>query len=344
MTAVGAGSQKPHGVLQMAGLHVPAAWRQSAATILAERPRVILVIGGTDAGKTSYCRFLAGELLAAGHRVAIVDADVGQKDVGPPATVTLGYVTGTADRWAGTAESFYFVGSTSPVGRMLPLVIGTARLVSAADAAFVIVDTTGYVEGAGRVLKGYKIEAVRPDLIVAVERHDVLEPILRAHRTCRTIRIRPSRKARPRDRWERDRARERAFAAYFEAARPLETGLDEIVFQRSLLFTGDPLAVAGALYAERTAEGVVAVAETLPAGTEIAKWLKPGFERNLLCGVADAGNGGVGLALLERIDFDRRTVSLVSPVPAEKLRVLQLGDLYVGRDGRELGHVGREGL
>jgi polynucleotide 5'-hydroxyl-kinase GRC3/NOL9 len=305
---------------------------------------VILVIGGGDAGKTSYCRFLAGELLATGQRVAIVDADVGQKDVGPPATVTLGYATGTDERWAGAPEAFYFVGSTSPVGRMLPLVVGTARLVGAADAPFVIVDTTGYVEAAGRVLKGYKIEAVRPDLIVAIERRDNLEPILRAHRTYHTIRIRPSRKARPRDRWERDRARESAFAAYFASAHRLELGLDDVVFQRSLLFTGDPVAVAGAVYAERTAEGVIVVAETLPAGTDIIRSLKPGFERNLLCGVSDAENIGTGLALLERIDFDRRTVSVVTPVPAGRLRVLQLGDIYVGLDGRELGRVDREGL
>jgi polynucleotide 5'-hydroxyl-kinase GRC3/NOL9 len=328
----------------MTRLHVPAAWRQSAETILAERPRVILVLGGGDAGKSSYCRFLAGELLAGGHRVAIVDADVGQKSIGPPATVTLGHATAAAGQWVGVPEAFYFVGSTSPVGRMLPLVVGTARLVSAADAPFVIVDTTGYVEGAGRVLKGYKIEAVRPDLIVAIERQHILEPVLRAHRTYRTIRIRPSRKARPRDRRERDHVRAKAFAAYFKAGQRLELGIDDIVFQRSLLFTGDPLPVAGALYAESTPEGVIAVAEAPPAGANIAKWLKAGFEKNLLCGVTDACNRGVGLALLDRIDFGRRTVSLVSPVPAEKMRVLQLGDLYIGHDGGELGRVGREGL
>jgi polynucleotide 5'-hydroxyl-kinase GRC3/NOL9 len=305
---------------------------------------VILVVGGGDAGKSSYCRFLVTELLAVGHRVAIVDADIGQKDVGPPATVTLGYASGTAEHWSASPAAFYFVGSTSPVGRMLPLVVGTSRLVSAADAPFVVIDTTGYVEGAGRVLKAYKIEAVRPDLVIAIERRGELETILRSHRTYRTIRIRPSRKARPRDRWERDLAREKAFAAYFKDAHRLEFKLDEIVFQRSLLFTGEPVAVAGALYAERTSEGVVAVAEGPLAGAESAKWLRSGFERNLLCGVADECNRGVGLAIIESIDFGQRTVLLMSPVSPEKVRVLQLGDLYVGLDGRELGHVDREGL
>jgi polynucleotide 5'-hydroxyl-kinase GRC3/NOL9 len=328
----------------MTRLHVPEAWRQSAAAILQDRLRVILVLGGGDAGKSSYCRFLAGELRAAGQKVALVDADIGQKDVGPPAAVTLGYVTDTAEQLVARPEAFYFVGSTSPEGRLLPLVVGTARLVGAADAPFVIVDTTGYVEGLGRVLKSYKIEAVRPDLIVAIEKRGELEAILRAHRNWPTIRIRPSRKARPRDRWERDLARERAFAAYFKEARRLELKLDEVVIQRTLLFTGEPLVVAGALYAERTVEGVVAVAEGEIQGIEVAKWLKPGFERGLLCGVADERNWGAGLAVLETIDFGRRMISLSSPVAAEKLRVLQLGDLYIALDGRELGRVGRDGL
>ena len=178
------GASKAEGTRGMTRLHVPQAWRETAATILRDRPRVILVLGGGDAGKSSFCRFLLAELLAAGHRVAVVDSDLGQKDIGPPATVTLGYSAPrcgqglpaegpleqgpTVARWPPAAEAFYFVGSTSPVGRMLPLLVGTARLVRVAEAPFVLVDTTGYVEGAGRVLKGYKIESVRPDLVVCM--------------------------------------------------------------------------------------------------------------------------------------------------------------------------------
>jgi polynucleotide 5'-hydroxyl-kinase GRC3/NOL9 len=328
----------------VAGLHIPEAWRQSAATILEERLRTVLVLGRSDAGKSSYARFLARELAEAGERVAIVDADIGQKSIGPPTTVTLAHIAGAGDPWPPAPEAFYFVGSPDPVGRMLPLVVGAARLAGATDAPFVVVDTTGYVEGAGRVLKAYKIEAVRPDLVVAIEKRGELELILRPYRTYRSIRLRPSRKARPRDSWERDLARENAFAIYFKDARRLELGFDQVVFQRSLLFTGEPIALAGAIYAERSAEGIVAVAEQPLAGVEVAKWLKAGFERGLLCGVADEHNRGAGLAILESIGFERRTLSLLSPVPAEKLRVLQLGDLYVGIDGRELGRVPREGL
>jgi len=78
-------------------LHIPEAWREAAATILQERLRVILLLGCPDAGKSSYARFLAGELAQAGQRVAFVDADIGQKSIGPPATVTLAHIDGAGE-------------------------------------------------------------------------------------------------------------------------------------------------------------------------------------------------------------------------------------------------------
>jgi polynucleotide 5'-hydroxyl-kinase GRC3/NOL9 len=181
----------------MRRLHAPEALRHTAAAILQQQPRTILVLGGGDAGKSSYCRFLVAQLLGAGERLAIVDAEVGQKIVGPPATVTLGYAEGTAEQWTAAAEAFYFVGSTGPVGRMLPLIVGTEQFVEAAQAALVMVDTTRHIEASGRVLKGYKIDAVRPDLIVAIQKRRELESVLRPHAIYSTMRIRPSRKARP---------------------------------------------------------------------------------------------------------------------------------------------------
>jgi polynucleotide 5'-kinase involved in rRNA processing len=68
----------------VAGLHVPEAWQRSAATILQERLRTILLLGRSDAGKSSYARFLVRELVAAGQQVAVVDADIGQKALARP--------------------------------------------------------------------------------------------------------------------------------------------------------------------------------------------------------------------------------------------------------------------
>lgn len=324
----------------MRHFHLPQSWRLVCERIFQERPRKILVLGGTDRGKSTLCRFLVRALVGEGHAVSLVDGDIGQKTVGPPAAVTVARVDGAANTGEIEPQGFYFVGSTGPSGRLLPLIIGTARLAQAAETPFVIIDTTGYIEGTGRILKGYKIEAVQPDLIVAVERRRELDDILNAYRTYPNVRVRSSRRARPRDVWERDRARQRAFASYFRDAERIEVGFEQVTFQRAPLFVGSPMQMDGALYAEQTCEGIVAIAEEpLPAAS---KTLRPGFERGLLCGVADARNRGVGLAILDRFDFDRGTVSLTSPV-TDRLHVLQLGDLYLDQQGYELGRVGPEG-
>lgn len=328
----------------MTRLHIPQAWRETGRMVLGEGLRTILVIGAADRGKSTFCGYLIRLLVEAGHRVAFVDADIGQKDIGPPAAITMGYSDGDPTLRAITPAAYYFVGSTSPVGRMLPLVVGTAHLARAAAAPFVIVDTTGYIEGGGRILKGYKIEAVQPDLIVGIERKLELEPILKPYSAFRTVRVQPSRKAHPKDSWYRYLVRKRAFARYFANARSFGIDLDDLAFQRSLLFTGEPIAVDGALYAERTADGIVAVTEGRPVGTEPVKILRPGFEQNLLCGLAGEHNECLGLAVLKAIDFERRTVAMHSPVPRDTVRVLQFGDLYIDLEGRELGRVGREGL
>jgi polynucleotide 5'-kinase involved in rRNA processing len=72
--------------------------------------------------------------------------------------------------------------------------------------------------------------------------------------------------------------------------------------------------------------------------------LPVGFERHLLCGVANRRNAGVGLALIMDLDFTRETITLHTPVPVAQIKVVQFGTLYVQGDGRELGYHVPRGL
>jgi GTPase SAR1 family protein len=64
-----------------ARLHVPPEWEAQAAEILERRLRTILVIGGSAVGKSSFCHYLVGALLARQADVAFVDADIGQSNL-----------------------------------------------------------------------------------------------------------------------------------------------------------------------------------------------------------------------------------------------------------------------
>ena len=59
--------------------------------------RTVLLVGGLDTGKTTLSRMLLRAAVEAGRLSAFIDADVGQKSVGPPATVTLKMVRTVAD-------------------------------------------------------------------------------------------------------------------------------------------------------------------------------------------------------------------------------------------------------
>jgi polynucleotide 5'-hydroxyl-kinase GRC3/NOL9 len=145
----------------------------------------VVLVGGLDTGKTSLSRSVLTAAVEAGRPAALLDADVGQKTVGPPATVTLKMVRSAADLEPGSlavADEMSFVGSTSAQGHLLPVVAGVARLHRRAKdegADLVVVDTSGLVSGiTGQVLKYHKVELLEPDLVIGLQRGEELLPLL----------------------------------------------------------------------------------------------------------------------------------------------------------------------
>lgn len=145
----------------------------------------VVLVGGLDTGKTSLSRNVLTAAVEAGRPAALLDADVGQKTVGPPATVTLKMVRSAEDLEPLTlavADEMSFVGSTSAQGHLLPVVAGVARLHRRAKdegADLVVVDTSGLVSGiTGQVLKYHKVELLEPDLVIGLQRGEELLPLL----------------------------------------------------------------------------------------------------------------------------------------------------------------------
>ena len=145
----------------------------------------VALIGALDTGKSMLARRMLSEAHAAGRRCALIDADVGQKTVGPPTTVTLRMIREAADLEPDrlcVPDVMHFAGSTSPHGHLLPIVAGAGRLVTQAremGAEFVVLDTSGLVSGVqGQLLKYHKFELVRPDLVVGLKRGEELAPVL----------------------------------------------------------------------------------------------------------------------------------------------------------------------
>jgi polynucleotide 5'-hydroxyl-kinase GRC3/NOL9 len=145
----------------------------------------VVFIGGLDAGKSTLARAIAAHGVSLGRSVAYLDADLGQKSVGPPTSVTLRMLREPGDAEPDSMvqpDALYFVGSTSPQGQLLPLVVGAGRLLARAwdeGADLVVVDTSGLVSGVyGQLLKYHKIELLQPDVVIGLQRGEELGPIL----------------------------------------------------------------------------------------------------------------------------------------------------------------------
>ena len=273
----------------------------------AAQSRCTLLLGDVDTGKTSLATFLANGLYRTGFRVGVVDADLGQSEIGPPTTIGLGRVLWFLDR-LGDAEvaGLFFVGSTSPAGHVEATVAGTRRMAERGEALGcerLIVDTSGLVAGdLGRSLKQRKIERLDPDLVICLERARECEPILRGfsgRARPEILRLPVGERGRRRSAEERRRHRARALDHYFESAVTRRVPLAGLVWPR----TSD--------------------------GRHDARAPFPGLDglEGALVGLVEAGGDTLGLGTIRAVDPIERALVVDTPV-----RDLNVAGVRRGRD------------
>lgn len=210
------------------GLEVPREWKQINPNDL---HGIVMVVGASDAGKSTLAGYLVNMLAAQGQPLAYLDGDPGQGILGPPTTMTLAVgIEPAISPFQHRKVWRCFVGSVTPRGHMLPLVVGAQRLAQAAfqaGADAVIYDTTGLIDPTqgGGALKLAKIELLKPGAIIAIQQERELEHILMPLRRLsriKLIELPPALAVRPRSREERQVNRVRRFKAYFREAGEME--------------------------------------------------------------------------------------------------------------------------
>ncbi|HMB54674.1 MAG TPA: Clp1/GlmU family protein [Thermoanaerobaculia bacterium] len=269
----------------------------------------ILVLGAPGSGKTTLARWMLGQLDRGLDRVAVVDCDPGASAIGVPGCLGMA-LTGP---WQAPA-AMWFVGDVTPPGRLLPAVIGAARLAERArqrGAQAVIVDASGVVEGAtARALHYHLALASGVDQVVALERQGELEPLLSLLSGAgrRIDRLSVSSAARPRREEELQSRREARFAAHLVGAK-------------TRLFS--PRRLLGRDWTAGTDGGGAGTEATLAEGTVV--------------GLLDGEGFCLGLGLVEEVHPDRVAVlTRVGDVPVVRL---QVGDFRLDPEGREIGRA-----
>ncbi len=188
---------------------------------------LIMLIGAPDSGKSTLARLIYQELCREYSCVAYLDGDPGQSLLGPPTTLSIA-INRRADRAFPPCGRVWrrFLGSTSPRGHMLPMLVGIQRLVDVArehGAQIVVYDTCGFISAheGGLALKLAEIELLHPSMVLALQRESELESLLQvvSAYSIRTVRLSPSPQVQPRSPEQRRKYRARRFQEYFRDAQ-----------------------------------------------------------------------------------------------------------------------------
>jgi polynucleotide 5'-hydroxyl-kinase GRC3/NOL9 len=346
-------------------IQVPCSW-EAILTRLESGSGTVVVIGESDSGKSTFCAVAASHAAqSAGRKVAVVDADVGQSDIGPPACVSMGLVAGPIERLDQVpAAAMEFVGATSPVGHLLQCATATCRVAqkASAAAALVIVDTTGLVHGSiGRALKSVKVDLLHPWIVIALQREGELEALLAPyrHRSEPVVeRLEVAAAVVSKTTEERRARRQRRFAHYFRGARTLELGWRSLALEGSAFLSGRAMPGHFCAYAEgklgcevarveRTGNGLLALARGEPDRTVQRAAHQEGYEvewlsrfDNLLVGLIDRKGETAGLGIVEKADLEKQRFLVATPVESTgQISCLRLGSMKVLQDGTELGEA-----
>lgn len=189
------------------------------------KPGRVLIIGGSDSGKTFLANYLIKKLSSDRYKVALIDSDIGQSFVGPPTTIGLSEFKRLKNGHLIQKErALFFVGDTSPAKQKLAVLAGLAKLADLAsenDYKFEIYDTCGLVQGAiGLELKFRKIELIEPDYLIILERESELDRhflSVRQNRKIKAFKLKISEKVKARNYQRRKEYRIKKFREYFKS-------------------------------------------------------------------------------------------------------------------------------
>jgi polynucleotide 5'-hydroxyl-kinase GRC3/NOL9 len=344
-------------------------WERAAEAVPA-RPGVVVLLGASDSGKTTLCRVLAEHWTTAGRTIGLVDGDIGQSSIGPPGTLGLAIISPDCPLTPHPSPlAMHFVGSTSPPGHFLPHILGTQTLVQSAinqGAEIVLVDTTGLISGAvAASLKWHKLQAIRPQHLLALQRQGELEPILHlmeGQADMQIHRLPVSARVARRSHATRRAYREERFREYFASASQHDLQWKDLRFSRLWLNTGrrvsrDELAVLGEplqttpLYAEVLGEeGLVfvrgafsrAALYRVRSALQVTDVLVIDVEqlRGTLLGLHDQEGTFLALGILQDFDPEAERLQALAPLQdPSRVRTVAFGSLRLEASGKELGEA-----
>jgi polynucleotide 5'-hydroxyl-kinase GRC3/NOL9 len=278
--------------------------------VLREERGVVILLGATDTGKSTLARFLILNLCQQGLKVALIDADIGQSTLGPPATIGLSiFKSDPAWEIVLSPPEIFFVGSTTPEGHFPLFLKGVKRMADKAisyGTELILVDTTGFVSGeSGKDLKRRKIDLLSPSFILALQKSDELEPILNLYKEnplYKIHRLPLSEQVKTRSMEERRTNRANKFREYFKDSVIHELAIEEVQMEGEVLDSNG---------------------ESIPLDWSLRI-------NGLLVGLKDSNDETLALGMLKSYIKEKKVVRISTPLKdTERVKTIQLSSLKV---------------
>jgi len=282
---------------------VPNSWRSLIQKTLNEKR--IMVIGGVDSGKNTFCTLLVNKLLEVNKKVAIIDVDVGQTEIGPPTTTGLGVVEEPIACFSNiSTKLLYFTGHITPSKVKDKIIFGLKKMLQhhLALSNPTIINTDGWV--LGEEAKQYKIElinAASPSLIVGLGDANILKAILEEALKPYVILDSPP-SVRRRNQEERRTLREDSYRSYLKNGRIL----------------------------------VIPIAQV-----EVRFFNEETYESNTLLGLLNEDEWLIGLGVFKKLDKGK-FMRVYASIKKEDVRIVEFSGMKVNEEGKELNKILKE--
>jgi polynucleotide 5'-hydroxyl-kinase GRC3/NOL9 len=293
-------------IFDVKGSTIPESWKLAADALQEMKEGKVMVIGATDVGKSTLCVYLVNRLTHHGLSPRLIDADIGQADLGPPTTIGIAHSTPSITSLTELIpDSLLFIGHTSPGQVERKIIAGIQRLTTHEREPLTIINTDGWVLDPAAILyKTDLIAAINPDLVLGLAKETELLPIL-ARSRARTMNVEAATDVLSRSKTDRRKIRTAGYRRYLEGARPRSISLRETQFSIPKGFPSP---------------------ET-PRGREL---------NNLIVGLLDENGYLLQIGVL--MHTEPRALRVYSRA-AEKVRSVEVGYVRLSINGKELGFL-----
>ena len=293
-------------IQEVAGSTIPSSWNKILEAIsgLQQKPVTVLILGKIDSGKSSYCHYLVNKLVDGKCKVAVLDGDIGQSDIGPSGTVAYAIASRqTTELYNLKLQNAFFVGITSPLTALHKTIEALATLkqeILSKNVDFILVNADGWVTSDIAVrYKTALVKEIKPDIIVGLQVENELEPLI-ANLETSVILVAPSPSLSQRTPEKRKALREMTYARYLKAAKQQFYYLSQV---------------------------------NIEPKNAVPKNQTP--EKGLLLGLYGSGNKFLGIGVLREINQMRKALKVQTSVSA-KPRKIVFGKVLLDKKIREV--------